>query len=169
MCLAEYDVYIFPLLAGITIAVVTQIVSYLLSKKNLDAQREHSLKLARMQLYHEDRKEALVKLDELLKKTYKTYSEFRDAVNAFLDGSSAIFLNDKLRKDLKKELYDIDAFLTEKELEFFGPPPEQDEQDYGDWFESLSPDQQIDVEVENRLTSLKGTMRDRIKKHVSEE
>lgn len=36
-----------------------------------------------MQLYHEDRKDAIVKLDELIKKSYRTYPQFRDTVNAF--------------------------------------------------------------------------------------
>lgn len=169
MRLSEYSSYILPLISGVTIAVVTQIIAHYFSKKSLEAQRENSLKIVRMQLYHEDRKDALVKLDELLKRNYDTYPQFRDAVKAFLDGSSGIFLPNRLRNELKSELSSLDDFLSEKEIELRGPPPEYPPEEYEAWFEDLSPDEQLDIEVENRLSTLKDTMRSKIKNHVSDE
>jgi len=131
---ADYSIYIFPLVTGITIAIVTQIIAHYFSKKNLETQRdfdkknletqrEYSIKLAKMQLYHEDRKQAIVKLNDLIKKTYKSYPEFRDAVNSFLDDSSGLFLSEGMREELKKELNDVDTFLQERQSEIYGEPP----------------------------------------------
>lgn len=167
--MVDYSLYIFPLISGVVIAIVTQIVAHYFSEKSLKAQRELSLRVARMQLYHEDRKDALVKLDELLKQGYKTFPDFRNAITAFLDGSIGLFLPEKLREELKKEIDDIDAFLTDKQIEIYGWEPEQpDEGEYEAWYEDLSPEEQIDVDVVDRLSKLKGAMRDKIKKHISE-
>ena len=81
----DYSPFIIPIASGILIAVVTQSIAFYYSKKSLEAQRENSLKIVRMQLYHEEKKEALLKLDELLKKNYKTFYDFKNAVNDFLD------------------------------------------------------------------------------------
>jgi len=81
--LSEYSPYILPLISGVVIAIVTQIIAHYFSEKSLKAQQENALKIARMQLYHEDRKDALVKLDELLKTSYKTFSDFRIAITSF--------------------------------------------------------------------------------------
>ena len=83
MRLSEYSPYILPLISGVVIAIVTQIIAHYFSEKSLKAQQENALKIARMQLYHEDRKDALVKLDELLKTSYKTFSDFRIAITSF--------------------------------------------------------------------------------------
>jgi hypothetical protein len=170
--LSDYSIYIFPLISaltsGVAIAIITQIVAHHYSEKSLKAQRELSLTVARMQLYHEDRKDALVKLDELLKQGYKSFREFRNTVTVFLDGSTGLFLPERLRDELKKEIDDIDSFLTEKEIEIYGWEPPSDEGEYEAWFEDLSPEEQLDVEVKDRLSKLKGVMRDKIKKHVSE-
>jgi hypothetical protein len=167
--LSEYNPYVFPLISGVVIAIVTQIVAHYFSEKSLKAQQENSLKIVRMQLYHEDRKDALVNLDELLKSSYKTFPVFRNTILAFLDGSKGLFLPEKLREELKKEIDSIDAFLVEKEIELYGEPPDVgDEGDYEGWFADLSPEEQADVEVTDRLSKLKGVMRDKIKKHVSE-
>jgi hypothetical protein len=99
----DFTPFIIPISSGVVIALVTQSVAYYYSKKSLEAQRENSLKIARMQLYHEETKEALVRLDELLKKSYKTFPDFKKTVNEFLDGSAGIFLPKKLRLDLKKK------------------------------------------------------------------
>jgi len=123
-----------------------------------------------MQLYHEDRKNALIKLYELLKKGYRNFSEFRNTISSFVNVSLGLFLPDKLRDELKKELQDIDQFLLEKEIDLHGEPWEEElENDYEAWFESLSPQERVDVEVTDRLSKLKGSMMDRIKKHISEE
>ena len=167
--MSEYSPYIFPLISGVAIAIVTQIVAHYFSEKSLKAQRELGLRIARMQLHHEDRKDALVKLDELLKQGYKSFRDFRNTVTVFLDGSTGLFLPEKLREELKKEIDDIDAFLTEKQIEIYGRDPDKyDEGEYEAWFKDLSPEEQVDVEVKDRLSKLKGVMRDKIKKHVSE-
>ena len=166
----EYGEYALGLISGLIIAIITQIIAHYFSKKSLEAQQEHSLRVAKMQLYHEDRKNALVKLDELLKKGYKSFSEFRNTISTFLNGSLGLFLPDKLREELKKEIQDIDQFLFEKQIDLYGEPPEEYfEDDYEAWFESLSPEERVDVEVRDRLSKLKGSMRNRITKHISEE
>jgi hypothetical protein len=80
-----------------------------------------------------------------------------------------VFLPEKLRLELKKEMNNIDRFLFEKELEIYRwEPAEPDEGEYKAWFKDLSPEEQLDVEVTDRLSNLKGLMRDKIKKYVSE-
>ena len=165
----EYGDYALGIISGITIAIITQIIAHYFSKKSLEAQQEHSLRIAKMQLYHEDRKDALIKLDELLKKGYKNFSEFRNTIITFLDGSTGLFLPDKLRRELKNEVEDIDSFLLKKQIEIYGEPPDYEPEDYEAWFEDLSPEERVDVEVKDRLSRLKNSMRDKIKKHVSEE
>ena len=164
----DYSIYIFPIVTGVVIAIITQVVAHFLSKRNLNAQREHSLKLASMQLHHKDRTEAFLKLDEVIKKTYKSFSEFQKAVNEFLNGSSGLFLPEKLVVDLRKELSDIDHYLTEKEYEIMGPPPEYPEEEYQEWMQSLDPFEEVDMEVKNKLSTLKRDMKDKIKKNISE-
>ncbi len=166
--MSEYGPYILPIISGIAIAIVTQVVAHYFSKKSLEAQRENSLKITRMQLYHEDRKEALVKLDELLKKTYGTFPQFRDAISSFLDGSIGLFLPAGLRNELRKEVDDIDRFLLRKEIEIQGEP-EYDQDEYEAWFADLSPEEQLDVEVRDRLSRLKENMRSKMEKHLSDE
>jgi hypothetical protein len=165
----EYGDYALGIISGLTIAIITQIIAHYFSKKSLEAQQEHSLRIAKMQLYHEDRKDALIKLDELLKKGYKNFSEFRNTIITLLDGSTGLFLPDKLRKELKNEVEDIDSFLLKKQIEIYGEPPGYESDDYEAWFEDLSPEERVDVEVKDRLSRLKNSMRDKIKKHVSEE
>lgn len=167
----EYIDFALGLISGIILAIISQIIGHYFSRRNLEAQQEHSLKVAKMQLYHEDRKNALVKLDELLKKGYKSFSEFRSTITTFLEGSLGIFLPEKLRMDLKKEMKDIDQFLYEKQIEIEGPPPDYDSyiDDREAWFKSLNPYERVDVEVKDRLSRLKSSMRDKIKKQVSEE
>jgi len=169
----EYSEFILGLLSGVIIAIVTQIIAHYFSKKSLEVQQEHNLRIAKMQLYHEDRKDALIKLDELLKKGYETFSDFRNTINTFLNGSLGLFLPDKLREGLKKEIQDIDQFLFEKEIEIFGEPepPEEfpEEYEHEAWLASISPVERVDVEVRDRLSRLKGSMRDKIKKYISEE
>lgn len=103
----EYGEYALGLVSGLIIAIITQIIAHYFSKKSLETQQEHNLRIAKMQLYHEDRKNALVKLDELLKKGYKTFSDFRNTLSTFLNGSLGLFLPDRLRENLKKEIEDI--------------------------------------------------------------
>ena len=121
-----------------------------------------------MQLFHEDRKKALVELDGLLKKSYKSFRDFRNSVESFLDGSSGIFIPIKLRKELKKEIRDIESFLLDKQIELYGEPEIPEEDDYEAWAEDF-PEQALDIEIGTRLRGLKGSMRDKIKKYISEE
>ena len=152
---------------GIASIVIAELIRDYFSKKSLKAQQEYGERILRRQLYHEDRKKALIELDELLRKRYKTFPEFKKSIESFLDGSSGIFVPDKLRKELKKKIWDIELFLYEQELELYGPPPEIPD-DYEDWIEDLSPEELVDMELENRLSKLKGSMRESIKKYVSE-
>jgi len=86
-----------------------------------------------------------------------------------LDGSAGLFVPEKLRDELKTEIGDIDTFLTRKEIELHGEPYDDvDQGEYEDWVADLSPEEQVDVELTDRLSRLKGVMRDKIKKHVSE-
>lgn len=163
----EYAEFLLGWLSGIISSVIAQIIGHYLSKKNLKAQQEHSERILRMQLYREDKKKALIKLDELLKKPYKTFRDFKNAIESFLDGSSAIFLTDKLRKELKNEVSSISAFIYSKEKEFGLIPDYPD--DYEDWIEELDPLQELDEEIKSRLRNLKSSMRSKIRKHVSEE
>ena len=114
----EYGEFALGLISGLIIAIITQIVAHYFSKKSLDAQQEHSLRIAKMQLYHEDRKNALIKLDELFKKCYKTFSEFRNTISTFLNGSLGLFLPDKLRGELKKEIKTLTNFCSRNKLTY---------------------------------------------------
>ena len=152
--------------------IVSQFIGHYFARKNLKAQQEHSERIAKLQLFHEDKKKALVELDGLLKKGYKTFPDFRQSIESFLDGSSGIFIPDKLRKELKKEMRDIDDFLFDKIQEIYGQyepdyPPDEEE-DYEAWAQDY-PEEALDAEVRQRLGGLKGSMRDKIKKYISEE
>lgn len=175
--LAEYDVYILPIVTGavtgVIVAIVTQIIAHYFSKKTLAVQTEHSLKLARMQLYHQDRKEAIIKLDALLKAPYKSFRNFRDAVNSFLDGSTGLFLPKPLKKSLSKQLSEINSLLVIGEAEIHGEPEEEDPdegaRDYYEWIDNLSDEEKLDMAITERLSTLKSTMREKIEKYISEE
>jgi uncharacterized membrane-anchored protein YhcB (DUF1043 family) len=169
----EFSEFALGLISGLIISIITQIIAHYFSKKSLEAQQEYSLRIAKMQLYHEDTKNALNKLDELLKKNYNSFMEFRDDTRTFLDGSFGLFLPDKLKEELKKEMQDIDQFLFDKEIELYGEPSEEwlqtSQNDYEAWFESLSPKERVDEEVKERLSSLKSSMRKKIEKYISTE
>ena len=160
--------YLLGLLSGGVLIIVSQIIGHYFARRNLRAQQEHSLRTVKMQLFHEDKKKALVQLDEVLKKSYKTFPKFKDRVESFLDGSSGIFLPDKLRRELKKEVRDIDSFMWEKLEDLYGPPPEYEPDDYEAWA-SHFPEAALDAEIRERLSGLKGSMRGKIKKYISEE
>lgn len=159
-----------PWILAIIVALITQLIAYYFAKKNLEAQQEHGLKTLKLQLFHEDRKKALIELNELLMKWYKTYPEFARKIRYFLNGKSGIFLPKKLRKELEKEIHDIDDFLSRKELELYGRPPEPESylNDYEKWIE-VSPEEEVDMEIKSRLGGLKRSMRDKIRKYASEE
>lgn len=165
----EYLEFALGLISGIVLAIISQIVGHYFSKRSLEAQQEHSLKVVRMQLFHEDRKKALIELDKLLKASYKSFRSFRNTVDSFLNGSTALFLPDKLRNELKKEIRDIDQFLSQKRIEIEGSPPEFDEEEHEAWLQSLDPYEAVDREVRDRLSRLKSSMMDKIKKSISEE
>ena len=165
----EYFQFALGLISGIVIAIVTQIIGHYFSKKSLEAQREHNLKSVRLQLFHEDRKKAMIELDKLLKAGYKRFRDFRNTLDSFLNSSSGLFLPDNLRKELKSEIQNIDQFLFEKRIEIEGPPPEFEPEEYEAWFQSLDPYEAVDVEVRDRLSRLKRSMRDKIRKSISEQ
>lgn len=162
----DYTTFIIPITTGVIVAIVTQSIAHYYSKKSIEAQRENSLQITRMQLYHEEKKEAVIKLDELLKKPYKTFYEFRRAVNDFLDGALGLFLDKQLREILRKEMDDIQLFLSIKEVELYGEP-EAPDYDAEDWIDDRSPEQVVDDEVKERLSSLKQNMREKLKEHIS--
>lgn len=165
----EISDFLLGLLSGGFLIIVSQIIGHYFARKNLEAQQKHGLRVVKMQLFHGDRKEALIELDKLLKAGYKRFGDFRNTVESFLNSSLALFLPDDLRTDLKKEIQNIDQFLFEKQIEFEGPPPEFDEEEHEAWIQSLNPYEAVDVEVRDRLGRLKRSMRDRIRKSVSEE
>ena len=124
-----------------------------------------------MQLFHEDKKKALIELDELFKTSYKTFNDFKKAVITFLDGKQGLFLPRKLRKELRGEVLKLDSFLFNRlvELGHYQEPPDEDyEDDYEAWAKDF-PEQALDAEVRQRLSGLKGSMRGKIKKYISEE
>lgn len=125
----------------------------------------------RIQSYHEDRKDAIVKLDELIKRNYRTYPQFRNAVNEFLDSSSGLFLPAILKTELRGQLIAIDGYLQERQFEIYGEPDEDPnaEEEYKSWFNDLSPDQQLDIEIERRLSALKSAMTRKIEEHITDE
>jgi hypothetical protein len=75
-------------------------------------------------------------------------------------------LPEKLKEELRNEVRGVSAFLSKKIAEVYGPEPEIP--DYEDWIEAVSPDEEIDAEVEARLRGLKSKMRGNIRKYVSE-
>lgn len=187
----DYSIYILPILSGVIIAiitaVVTQVIAYHFAKKNLalqcenslkltkmqndnslnlmKAQYENSLKLATLELYHGDRKDAILKLDEILKKEYKNYPEFENTLNEYLDGSSGLFLPQALRQSLKQETDEVDKLVSELDLEMNGPPPEYDDE----WFEELPRWEQLDQEIKDKLRSIRPTLREKIRRYISGE
>ena len=164
----EYVDFLLGLLSGAFLAIITQIIGYYFAKKNLKAQQEHSERILKVQLFHEDRKKALIELDGILKKGYKTLNDFSRSVESFLDGELGIFIPTKLRNELKKELQDIWNFLYSKQIEMYGPEPEYEEEDYEAWTE-VFPEEAVDAEITERLSKLKGSMRSKIKEYISEE
>lgn len=82
----EISDFSLGLISAIILAIITQVIAHYFSRKNLIDQQEHSLKTLKMQLYHEDRKRALIELHELLKVSYKTFDDFKKAAMTFLDG-----------------------------------------------------------------------------------
>jgi len=164
----EYVDFLLGLFSGAFLAIITQIIGYYFAKKNLKAQQEHSERILKVQLFHEDRKKALIELDGILKKGYKTLNDFSRSVESFLDGELGIFIPTKLRNELKKELQDIWNFLYSKQIEMYGPEPEYEEEDYEAWTE-VFPEEAVDAEITERLSKLKGSMRSKIKEYISEE
>ena len=164
----EYVDFLLGLFSGAFLAIITQIIGYYFAKKNLKAQQEHSERILKVQLFHEDRKKALIELDGILKKGYKTLNEFSRSVESFLDGDLGIFIPAKLRNELKKELQDIWNFLYSKQIDMYGPEPEYEEEDYETWAEAF-PEEALDAEITERLSKLKGSMRSKIKEYISEE
>lgn len=166
----EIPELLLGLLSGGVLVIVSQLIGHYFARKNLKTQQEHSLRIVKMQLFHEDKKKTLVELDGLLKKGYKTFRDFRDTLEPFLNSSSGIFLPNKLRKELKKEIRDIDQFLYDKRVELYGYEPEypEDPEDYKAWAKAY-PEEALHNEIWNRLRGLKGSMREKIKKYVSEE
>lgn len=163
----EYAEFLLGWSLGIISLVIAQVIGYLFTKKNMKAEHEYSERMLRIQLYQEDKKKALIGLDELLKKRYATVRDFEKSVESYVDGSSGIFVPEKLKDELRKEIQSVNAFLSEKLEELYGPEPEPD--DYDDWAEDISPEEELDQEVETRLRGLKSQMRQKIRKYVSEE
>lgn len=163
----EYADFILGLLSGIVLTIIGQFIGYYFTKRSLKAQQEHSERIAKIQLYHEDKKKALIELDELVKKKYKTFPKFRETIESFLNGSSGLFLPDKLRRGLIEQIRGIDALIYGRTVEIYGPEPEYP--DYEDWVQAYSPEQVLEMEVQSRLKGLKGSMRDKIRKYTSGE
>jgi hypothetical protein len=76
-----------------------------------------------------------------------------------------------LKQELRRQLLELDSFLQARELEIYGEPEENShaEEEYESWFNDLSPDEQLDVEIERRLESLKGNMISKIQQHMSDQ
>jgi hypothetical protein len=163
----EYFEFLLGWFLGIVSLIIAEVIGYLFTKRNMKTEHEYSERMLRTQLYQEDKKKALVELDEMLRKKYNTFQDFEKAVESFLDGSSGIFLPEKLKEELRNEVRGVSAFLSKKIEEFYGPTPEIPD-DYEDWIEAVSPDEEIDAEVEARLRGLKSKMRGNIRKYVSE-
>jgi hypothetical protein len=152
---------------GIFSLIIAEVIGYLFTKRNMKAEHEYSERMLRAQQYQEDKKKALVEMDELLRKKYDTFQNFEKAVETFLDGSSGIFLPEKLKEELRNEVREVSVFLSKKIEEVYGPTPEIPD-DYEDWIEDISPDEEIDVALETRLRNLKSEMRGKIRKYVSD-
>jgi len=170
----EYLELVLGWLLGIFSLVIAEIIRDYFAKRNLETQQEYNLKALKMQLYHEDRKRALIELDELLKTNYKTFDDFKKATIAFLDGKQALFLPRKLRSELRGEVLRLDGFLLNRliKLGHYQEPRdewlEDQEAEAAAWAEDF-PEEALDAEVRQRLSGLKSSMRDKIKKYVSEE
>lgn len=170
----EISDFSLGLISAIILAIITHVIAQYFSRKNLIDQQEHNLKTLKMQLFHEDRKKALIELHEMLKVSYKTFDDFKKAAMTFLDGKQALFLPRKLRSELRGEVLKLNGFLTSRlvEIGFYGEPPDEYLEDYeaeaAAWAEDF-PKAALDAEVRERLSGLKSSMRDRIKKYLSEE
>lgn len=161
----------FEILGWITAVVsviIAQILNFYFNKRNLKAEQDHSERMLKMQFYKDDKKKAMIDLHQLLKKRYKTYPDLKSSIISFLDGDSGLFLPDKLKSDLRKELAEVDSLVAEQEIMIFGPPPEYPN-DYDEWARDLSPEQQLDDEITSRLSGLKSKMGEEIRKYFAEE
>lgn len=163
----EYFEFLLGWFLGIASLVIAEVIGYLFTKKNMKAEHEHSEKMFRIQLYQEDKKKALIELDELLKKKYNTFRDFQASVESYLDGSSGMFVPENLKEDLRQEIRSVNDFMAEKIEQIYGPEPELD--DYDDWAEDISPEEELDQGTETRLRGLRTNMREKIRKYVSEE
>ncbi|WGM89556.1 MAG: hypothetical protein NUK63_00060 [Candidatus Bathyarchaeum tardum] len=154
------------------VAIITQVIAYYFTKKSLERQQEHSLKVMKMQLFHEDKKKALIKLDELLNADYPSFSKFTQNIRDYLKSSESIFIPLELRKKLSNRISDINSFLLKRDLEFHGVTEEElannDQEMYEDWAKEF-PEYQYDNKIRDRLSELTTSIRDEIKKYVSEE
>ncbi len=108
-------------------------------------QNENSLKLTALELYHEDRKEAILKIDEILKKGFKNFPDFEKELKEFLDSGSGLFLPQALRQSLKQEADEVHKLVTEFDVELNGPQPECDDE----WFEELPPWEEMANEIKD--------------------
>jgi len=170
----EISDFSLGLISAIILAIITQVIANYFSRKNLIDQQEHNLKTLKMQLYHEDRRKTLIDLDEMIKVSYKTFDDFKKAAMTFLDGKQALFLPTRLRNELRGEMLKMDGFIIGRlaELGHYEEPPDEYLEDYAAeaaaWAEAF-PEEALDAEVRERLSRLKSSMRDRIKKYISEE
>lgn len=75
---------------------------------------------------------------------------------------------------MRGEVLKLNSFLTSRlfEIGYYGEPPDLEDYDYeaeaAAWAEAF-PKQALDAEVRERLSGLKSSMGDRIKKYLSEE
>ena len=167
--MVEYIDYLAGFFSGVLVTIIASYLHFYFSKKTLRLQLEQTEKNLKIQLLHEDRKKALRELFQILNTKHKTYSDFKKAIDPFLEGLSGAFLPQELLKELRKEIYDIDVFLLVELGQ--GPSAEEEDQwmeEFYQQLEKMSPEERAQFELEQRFSGLKSKMKALTRKHISE-
>jgi hypothetical protein len=153
------------LFGGIVATVLTLIATRWSTLRSISSAKE----MLRIQLLYEEKKKALRELHRLVEKKYATYSAFKLAILEFLGTLEADFLPEELRHAISSKINELDKFLQNSGL--VAPEPSNEEidswiKDYEDYRESLPFPQKEELEFEDRLRAIKGSIRRLISEQI---
>jgi hypothetical protein len=123
----------------------------------------------RVQLLYEEKRRALKELRHLVDQKYKTYPDFKQSVLSFLQTFESDFVPIELKNEIRSQIGELDKFLedtglapgepTEKEIDLWA-------EQYQEEIASLPVELQAEHEFEERLGSIKSSVRNLITKYV---
>ncbi len=155
---------------AVVVAIASLGSSLYFNKKTL-TQSERNLEI---QLTHKDRKKALYKLSELIRKDL-IFLKYYNEIKAFLSGFEGQFIPEDIRKKVLNELNKMDKFSleedpsnslvpTEKEILKYYEQVQKDEEERQ---KRLDPMDKFNEEFSNRLSSFKGEIISEIKYRIN--